>query len=98
MSKILQTLEFDNVKGIVKRYCVCTLGRHIVEKLTPFESLEKAQRALAEVSEMKLYLSEKPRLALQGARDAVNIIEILVLSLPDLIMSYGICRVCSISS
>lgn len=73
--KLLQTLEFPPVRDILKRYCRSALGQKVVEALVPLDSLDKVQRAHEQVSEMKRHLDDEGKVPLQGAVDAVSLIE-----------------------
>ncbi|MFH2001926.1 MAG: hypothetical protein ABIK28_19780 [Planctomycetota bacterium] len=73
--KILNTLEFDPVRKILLLYCRSALGKEVVEALVPLDSLDKARRALRQVSEMKQHITEEGKVPLQGAIDASSLIE-----------------------
>ena len=73
--KILGTLEFPSVRDILKRYCITLLGKNVADRLQPFDEMEKARRALNQVTEMKAFFFEGGKIIFAGACDAVKILE-----------------------
>ncbi len=44
--KLLNTLEYHAVRDLVRPYCLSVLGKNVVACLVPFDTHEKAERAL----------------------------------------------------
>ena len=75
IEKVLRVLEFTAVRESIKRLCASPLGRDLAVRTTPFDSIEKAERALQQVMEMRDFLSEGGKCTFRGSNDAVGIIE-----------------------
>ena len=48
----LSKLEFDRVRGVLARYCRCSLGRHLALRIGPSNRMETVGRWLNETSQM----------------------------------------------
>ena len=49
--KTLEKLEYNELKELVKGYCVSGLGKSLIDKLEPSNSLKVVNRRLYETSE-----------------------------------------------
>jgi DNA mismatch repair protein MutS2 len=73
-SDIIETLEFDVVRGIVADFCLSPLGKSIAANLNPTRKVPLARRLILQVSEMKGHLEGGGLFPSQGARDVVGLI------------------------
>lgn len=67
--KAISTLEFPKVLARLARHAAFSLSQERALNLRPEASLEEAQRLLAETSEARGLLAEKPKTGVGGARD-----------------------------
>ncbi|AGF59396.1 dsDNA-specific endonuclease/ATPase MutS2 [Clostridium saccharoperbutylacetonicum] len=65
-NKTLEKLHFDKLKEIVKAYCISSLGKELIDKLTPSTDLKQVNRRLEETSEGRRLLDASYHIPLEG--------------------------------
>ncbi|GAA0721209.1 mannonate oxidoreductase [Clostridium malenominatum] len=61
-----EKLQYNELKEIVKSYCVSGLGRELIDKLEPSINIKTVQRRLKETSEAKTLLNITSHIPLEG--------------------------------
>lgn len=79
----LTKLQFEELKNIVKDFCVSNLGKNMIDKLSPSSNIKTVKNRLVETSEGKILL-ESSNVPLQGI---VNIDNILISVEKDAILN-----------
>lgn len=79
----LTKLQFEELKNIVKDFCVSNLGKNMIDKLLPSSNIQTVKKRLVETSEGKILL-ENSNVPLQGI---VNIDNIIVSVEKDVILN-----------
>jgi dsDNA-specific endonuclease/ATPase MutS2 len=69
----LTKLQFEELKNIVKDFCVSNLGKNMIQKLLPSSNIQTVKNRLIETSEGKILL-ESSTVPLQGIVNIDNII------------------------
>lgn len=69
----LTKLQFEELKNIVKDFCVSNLGKNMIQKLLPSSNIQTVKNRLLETSEGKILL-ESSTVPLQGIVNIDNII------------------------
>ncbi|MEL7646838.1 MAG: endonuclease MutS2 [Sedimentibacter sp.] len=69
----LTKLQFEELKNIVKDFCVSNLGKNMIQKLLPSSNIQTVKKRLLETSEGKILL-ESSTVPLQGIVNIDNII------------------------
>jgi dsDNA-specific endonuclease/ATPase MutS2 len=69
----LTKLQFEELKNIVKNFCVSNLGKNMIQKLLPSSNIQTVKNRLLETSEGKILL-ESSTVPLQGIVNIDNII------------------------
>lgn len=69
----LTKLQFEELKNIVKDFCVSNLGKNMIDKLLPSSNIQTVRNRLLETSEGKILL-ESSTVPLQGIVNIDNII------------------------
>lgn len=62
----LNKLHYEELKNIVKSYCVSGLGKELIEKLNPSNNLKQVDRMLNETSEGRKLLDASYHMPLEG--------------------------------
>lgn len=68
-----EKLQYEELKNIVKEYCVSTLGKSLIDKLVPSKNIQTVNKRLTETTEGKKIL-ESFNVPLQGIVNIDNII------------------------
>ncbi|WP_027622982.1 endonuclease MutS2 [Clostridium lundense] len=68
-------LQYDDLKEIVKSYCVSGLGKKLIDKLKPSENLDVVEKRLSETSEGKTLLELSGHIPLEGVFNVDHIME-----------------------
>jgi MutS2 family protein len=69
----LTKLQFEELKNIVKDFCVSNLGKNMIDKLLPSSNIQTVKNRLVETSEGKILL-DSSNVPLQGIVNIDNII------------------------
>lgn len=69
----LTKLQFEELKNIIKDFCVSNLGKNMIDKLIPSSNIKTVKNRLVETSEGKILL-ESSTVPLQGIVNIDNII------------------------
>ncbi len=69
----LNKLQYEELKNIIKDFCVSNLGKSLLDKLLPSSNFETVKNRLIETSEGKILL-ESSTVPLQGIVNIDNII------------------------
>ncbi len=69
----LSKLQFEELKNIIKDFCVSNLGKNMIQKLLPSSNIQTVKNRLLETSEGKILL-ESSTVPLQGIVNIDNII------------------------
>ncbi|MFT5871208.1 MAG: DNA mismatch repair protein MutS2 [Clostridium sp.] len=73
--KTFNKLQYNELKGIVKSYCVSGLGKNLIDRLKPSSSLKVVQNRLNETSEGRALLDTVGHIPLEGIFNIKSIIE-----------------------
>ncbi|GCD11523.1 endonuclease MutS2 [Clostridium tagluense] len=68
-------LQYNELKEIVKSYCVSGLGKNLIDRLEPSSSLKVVESRLSETSEGRSLLDTVGHIPLEGIFNIKNIIE-----------------------
>jgi DNA mismatch repair protein MutS2 len=71
----LNKLQYNELKEIVKSYCVSGLGKNLIDRLQPSTSLEVVESRLNETSEGRALLDAASHIPLDGIFNVKSIIE-----------------------
>jgi len=71
----LNKLQYNELKEIVKSYCVSGLGKNLIERLQPSTSLKVVESRLSETSEGRALLDTVGHIPLEGIFNIKDIIE-----------------------
>jgi DNA mismatch repair protein MutS2 len=71
----LNKLQYNELKEIVKSYCVSGLGKELIDKLKPSTSLKTVEQRLKETSEGRALLETVSHIPLEGVFNINNIID-----------------------
>ena len=71
----LNKLQYNELKEIVKSYCVSGLGKNLIDKLEPSTSLKVVESRLNETSEGRVLLDAANHIPLEGIFNIKGIIE-----------------------
>ena len=71
----LNKLQYNELKEIVKSYCVSGLGKNLIDKLQPSTSLKVVESRLSETSEGRALLDTVGHIPLEGIFNIKDIIE-----------------------
>lgn len=69
-----EKLQYDELKEIVKSYCVSGLGRELIDKLTPSSNLKVVKHRLTETSEARVILDAGGNMPFMGVSNIEHII------------------------
>ncbi|WP_069997212.1 endonuclease MutS2 [Cellulosilyticum sp. I15G10I2] len=70
-----EKLQYDVLKGIVKEYCVSSLGKKLIDKLIPSGNKAIVEKRLQETQEAKQLIDYSGTIPLQGIMNIEDIIE-----------------------
>ena len=62
----MEKLDYYKLKEIVKRYCVSTLGKNLIDKLIPSSNLKNVKRMMNETSEGRNLIDASYHVPLEG--------------------------------
>lgn len=65
----LNKLDYENLKEIVKSYCISNLGKSLIDKLMPSSSIKQVNRMLNETSEGRNLIDASYHMPLEGIFD-----------------------------
>ena len=71
----LNKLQYNELKEIVKSYCVSGLGKNLIDKLEPSTSLKVVESRLDETSEGRTILDDAHHIPLEGIFNIKGIID-----------------------
>jgi len=71
----LEKLNYNELKEIVKSYCVSNLGKKLIDKLVPSKNIKQVQRMLKETSEGRRLMDASYHIPLEGIFDISPLIE-----------------------
>lgn len=71
----LKTLEYNELKEKVKKFCVSGLGKDLIDNLTPYNNIQAIKKRLQETSEAKKILNTSNHIPFDGIYDINNIID-----------------------
>jgi len=71
----LEKLHYNELKEIVKSYCVSGLGRELLDKLQPSSSIKQVERMLNETSEGRSLIDASYHMPLKGVFNINPLIE-----------------------
>ncbi|MCB2289361.1 endonuclease MutS2 [Clostridium sp. CS001] len=71
----LNKLQYNELKEIVKSYCVSSLGKNLIDILEPSTSLKVVESRLSETSEGRVLLDATHHIPLEGIFNVKSIIE-----------------------
>jgi DNA mismatch repair protein MutS2 len=71
----LEKLHYNQIKEIVKSYCVSGLGRELLDKLQPSNNMERVRRMLEETSEGRRLIDASYSMPLKGVFNITPFIE-----------------------
>lgn len=71
----LEKLQYEELKNIVKSYCVSGLGRDLIDKLEPSGNISLVEKRLSETSEGVTILDMANHIPLDGISNIKNIID-----------------------
>lgn len=74
-SDTLEKLNYNELKEIVKSYCVSNLGKKLIDRLAPSKNLKQVQRMLKETSEGRRLIDASYHIPLEGIFDISNLID-----------------------
>ncbi|WP_294358463.1 endonuclease MutS2 [uncultured Clostridium sp.] len=71
----MEKLNYNKLKDIVKSYCSSGLGRSLIDKLQPSNSIKEVKRRLSETSEGRCLLDADYHIPLEGISNVTILIE-----------------------
>lgn len=71
----MEKLQLNEVKEIIKSYCVSSLGKDLIDKLIPSSNIDVVQRRLNDNIEAKKILENSNHIPLEGVSNIFPIIE-----------------------
>lgn len=71
----LNKLHYNELKEIVKSYCISNLGKHLIDKLYPSTDLKQVERRLNETTEGRALIDASYHMPLEGIFDINFLIE-----------------------
>ena len=71
----LNKLHYNELKEIVKSYCISNLGKHLIDKLYPSTDLKQVERRLNETTEGRALIDASYHMPLEGIFDINSLIE-----------------------
>lgn len=71
----LEKLNYNELKEIVKSYCISNLGKKLIDKLTPSKNINQVQRRLKETSEGRRLMDASYHMPLEGIFDITPLID-----------------------
>jgi len=71
----LEKLNYNELKEIVKSYCVSNLGKKLIDKLVPSKNIKQVQRMLKETSEGRRLIDASYHMPLEGIFDISSLID-----------------------
>lgn len=71
----IEKLNYNELKEIVKLYCVSNLGKKLIDKLLPSKNIKQVQRMLKETSEGRRLIDASYHMPLEGIFDISPLIE-----------------------
>ena len=71
----MEKLNYNKLKDIVKSYCSSGLGRNLIDKLQPSNSIKEVKRRLSETSEGRGLLDADYHIPLEGISNVTILIE-----------------------
>lgn len=71
----LEKLHYNQIKEIVKLYCVSGLGRELLDKLKPSNNIKQVKRMLEETSEGRRLIDASYHMPLKGIFNIIPLIE-----------------------
>ncbi len=86
--KTLNTLNYYDVKDIIKSYCVSELGKKLIDEITPTNNISQVKHSLQETTEARTLIDNSYSIPLKGIANISLIIEKLekeaILEIDDL--------------
>ncbi|MGO0883188.1 endonuclease MutS2 [Clostridioides difficile] len=74
-SNTIERLQLNEVKELIKIHCVSSLGRNLIDKLTPSGNIEVVRRKLKENKEAKRIVENSNHIPLEGLFNAGSTID-----------------------
>lgn len=71
----LEKLNYNELKEIVKSYCISNLGKKLIDKLVPSKNIKQVQRMLKETSEGRRLMDASYHMPLEGIFDISPLID-----------------------
>lgn len=71
----LEKLQYNELKEIVKSYCVSNLGKKLIDKLEPSNNIKSVERMLNETSEGRRLIDASYHMPLEGVFDIFSLID-----------------------
>ena len=71
----LEKLNYNELKEIVKSYCVSNLGKKLIDKLVPSKNIKQVKRMLKETSEGRRLIEAAYHMPLEGIFDISSLID-----------------------
>ena len=71
----LDKLQFENLKEILKSYCISGLGKELIDKLQPSSSIKVVKNRLIETSEARALLDASTHIPLEGIFNINSIVK-----------------------
>jgi len=71
----LEKLNYNELKEIVKSYCVSNLGKKLIDKLVPSKNIKQVKRMLKETSEGRRLIDVAYHMPLEGIFDISSLID-----------------------
>ncbi len=65
----IEKLNYENLKEIVKSYCISNLGKNLIDKIIPSTNLKQVNRMLNETSEGRKLIDASYHMPLEGIFD-----------------------------
>lgn len=97
--KTLNTLNYNEIKELVKTYCVSNLGKELIDKITPSYNLKQLNHWLNETSEARNLIDNGYNISLKGISDINYIVDKLekgmTLEIDDLLHTTDFLRGCN---
>lgn len=95
----MEKLQLNEVKEIIKNYCVSSLGKNLIDKLNPSSDIKIVRRRLNENVEAKKILENSNHIPLEGVSNIKPIVEKvrkgMILSCEELLQVSDFLRGCS---
>ncbi len=86
--KTLNTLNYFDVKNIIKSYCVSELGKKLIDEISPSNNINQVKHQLQETTEARTLIDNSYAIPLKGIANISGIIEKLekeaILEIEDL--------------